>query len=363
MKKTLLLAHEYYPFKGGVARYSYNLFKFFKGKDYIVVTDHPQVKSAANIINTRLTYSFIKPSWLFSFFKLKWIIRRHKIEQIFTPNILPLGSMAYFLGLPYVISLHGLDINLALKNKPTLAAKILRKAKYIIVNTHNTAKIIEPLGIDKNKIKVIYPGLDFVVSYDEAKLKAFRNKLNIKDHERVLLTVGRLNYRKGQDLVISAVNQLKDDIAIKYFIIGEGNTKTELKNLIKKYHLESQVYIFDRVEDEELIYYYKLADIFVMPHRHSDTDIEGFGIAFLEAARAEVPIIAGNSGGAKELLSDGQEAILISDDDLRNLVKAIRYLLNNQPEADKLAKQALARSHDFKDAAQQSKLLADILAK
>ena len=50
-------------------------------------------------------------------------IKKHKIEQIFTPNILPFGSLAYFLKIPYIISLHGLDINLALKNKQTLTLK------------------------------------------------------------------------------------------------------------------------------------------------------------------------------------------------------------------------------------------------
>ena len=136
MKKTLLLTHEYYPYKGGVARYCYNLFKFLDQQEYWVVTDHAAVFAQNNIIKLKLTNKFIRPVWLFSFFKLNKIIQQHQIKKIFTPNILPLGTMAYLINLlfkiPYIISLHGLDINLALKNKPELTNKILKNAEKII---------------------------------------------------------------------------------------------------------------------------------------------------------------------------------------------------------------------------------------
>ena len=360
MKKTLVLTHEYYPFKGGVARYCHNLFKFFAEDRYLVVTDNKEVKTTANILNTRLVYSKLKPSWLLAYFKLKRIIKKNNIEQIFTPNILPLGSLAYFLKIPYIISLHGLDINLALANKPSLTKKILENAKAIIVNTKNTAKIIEPLGIDQSKIHLIYPGRDFDTNYDESKLAAFRKKLNIGD-EKIIITLARLNKRKGQDLVIKALAQIKKDYQLKYFIIGSGQEKKYLESLIKKYKLSNNVFIFDNIDDEELIYFFKLADIFVMPHRNTGKDVEGFGIVFLEAALCALPIIAGDSGGIKEVFDSSQQAILVPSDDLRSLVRAIKHLLNNPAEADKLAAAAYKRAMQFKDAQGQSLVLKEIL--
>lgn len=360
MKKTLLLTHEYFPFKGGVSRYCYNLFKFFDTKDYLIITDHPQVKTKDNIINIKLCYPFIKPSWIFSLIKIKFLIRKHKIEQIFTPNIFPLGTIAYFLKIPYFISLHGLDINLAMKNNPALAKKILDNAKAIIVNTKNTANIIKDLNFDK-KIKIIYPALDFNTDYDETKFRAFKNKLDIREHEKVLLTVGRLVHRKGQDLVVQAMAQLKNEFDLKYLIVGEGPVKQELKDLIKQHNLQDRVAIFDRIEDEELLYYYLLSDIFVMPHRHLGSDIEGLGMVFLEAAKIKVPIIAGDSGGITEIFTNQQDALLVKSEDLRGLVKAIKYLLNNPANADKMAEQAFKRSQDFKGAEQQSLALKEII--
>jgi phosphatidyl-myo-inositol dimannoside synthase len=360
MKKTLLLTHEYYPFKGGVSRYCHNLFKFFDNEKYLVVTDNSLVKSKNNIINTKLTCKFLKPSWLLSYFKLKKIIKKNKIEQIFTPNILPLGSLAYFMHIPYIISLHGLDINLALKNKPELTKKILANAKAIITNTQNTADIIKPLNLDKSKIHVVYPGLDFDNSYDEDKLKAFRKKLNIGD-SKVIMTLGRLNKRKGQDLVVEAIAQIKNDYKLKYFIIGRGQEKKYLESLISKYRLEKNVFIFDNIEDEELIYFFKIADIFAMPHREIDGDIEGFGMVFLEAAASRLAIIAGDSGGVKEIFNSSEQAILVPGDNLRSLVQAIKYLLNNPEEADKLADAAYHRAGQFKYAQSQSLVLKEVL--
>lgn len=360
MKKTLVLTHEYYPFKGGVARYCHNLFRFFAEDEYLVVTDNKKVKPAANIINTKLVWSKLKPSWLLAYFKLKKIIKKNNIEQIFTPNILPLGTLAYFLKIPYIISLHGLDINLALANKPALAKKILINAKAIIVNSQNTAKIIEPLGINKNKIHLLYPGRDFNTNYDQTKLEAFRKKLNITD-EKIIITLARLNKRKGQDLVIRAMAQLKENYKLKYFIIGSGQEKKYLESLIKEYKLNNNVFIFDNIDDEELIYFFKLANLFVLPHRHMDNDIEGFGIVFLEAALCSLPIIAGDSGGVKEVFNSSEQAIFINSDDLRSLVKAVEYLLNNPIEADKLAKAAYKRAMEFKDIKDQSLVLKEIL--
>ncbi|MFA6307617.1 MAG: glycosyltransferase family 4 protein [Patescibacteria group bacterium] len=360
MKKTLVLTHEYYPFKGGVARYCHNLFKFFKEDQYLVISDNQEIKSHDNIIHTRLVWKWIKPAWLLAYFKLKKLIKQNNINQIFTPNILPLGSLAYFLKIPYIISLHGLDINLAIKNKPALTKKILVNAKAIITNSQNTAKIFDALEIDKTKIYIIYPALDFDTSYDESKLKAFRRKLDIND-EKIIITLGRLNKRKAQDLVIEAIAEIKNDYKLKYFIIGRGQEKQNLEILIKKYKLEKSVFIFDNIEDEELIYFFKMADIFAMPSRNIEADIEGFGIVFLEAAICKLAIIAGDSGGIKEVFNASDQAILVPGDDIRALINALKYLLNNPKEADKLALNAYKRAKEFKSAQEQSLILKEIL--
>ncbi|RJQ33229.1 glycosyltransferase family 1 protein [Candidatus Parcubacteria bacterium] len=362
MKKTLVLTHEYYPFKGGVARYVYNLFKNFDNKDYLVVTDHPDVRTENNIINIKLRHTFIWPSWLLAYFKLKKIIKKNNVEIIFTPNILPLGTMAYFLGLPYIVSLHGLDINLALKNKGWLTKLILSKAHSIVTNTKNTAKLIAHLNLPSKKIFVIYPSLDWGYKFYQDKFVKLQQTLGIREGEKVLLTVGRLNRRKGQDLVIRAIARLKREMDIKYLIVGQGDFEIELRQLINENDLEANVFIFKDVEDIDLIYYYKMADIFVLPNRETSVDIEGFGIVFLEAASFKLPIIAGASGGVTEILSNRENALLVKNGDLDQLTDHIKHLLKNKVDADKLAAKAYAKAQEFSSAKEQSNILKNILA-
>jgi len=356
MKHTLLLTHEYYPYKGGIANYCYSLFKFFDKKDYLVITDNTEVSTRDNIINLKLKNRFLKPSYILSYFKLKKIIKDNNIEQIFTPNILPLGSLAYFLNIPYIISLHGLDIKLALENKPKLTKKILKKAKKIIVNSKHTAEIIKDLNLD-DKIELIYPSIDIKKECDENKLEELKNKLDIKDN-LVLLTVGRLNKRKSHDLVIKVVKDLKDKLNIKYYIIGRGEELDNLKTLIKKYNLENNVCILTDIEDNDLVYYYNLADIFVLPQRYSDKDIEGFGIVFLEAGSYGLPIIAGNKGGPTEILSN-KNSVLINQDNLEELKSSILSL--NKDKRKELSENIKKRVKDFPSTKDQSNKLKQIL--
>src|SRR3989344_7888213 len=138
MKRTLLLTHEYYPFAGGIANYCHQLFKHFDQTDYLIVTDQKEASHLPNLIQMHLIGKFFRPRWLTGLFKLKKIIKEREIEIIFTPHIFPLGQIACRLkrqlGTPYIISLHGLDINLALKKDRRQALRILEMAENTIVN-------------------------------------------------------------------------------------------------------------------------------------------------------------------------------------------------------------------------------------
>lgn len=362
MLKTLLITHEYYPFAGGVARYCYNLFKFFPQDKYLVICDHPQVVSQGNVIHLKLKDRFIYPSWLWAFFRIRKIVKQQKIEQILTPNILPLGSMAYLFfkvfKIPYVISLHGLDINLALARKPKLAKMILSHAKQIICNSQYTASRLNNLSLD-DKVTVIYPSLTALPDID--KVEALKAKFHIQPGDRVLLTIARLNYRKGHDLVIKAIKDLKQ-WPIKYLIVGSGDQLDKLKSLVQALGLSEQVIFCGSMDDDYLASFYKLADIFVMPHRQIAGDVEGLGMVYLEAASFSLPIIAGDSGGIKEIFKDQLNIFLIPNDDLSRLKEVLTKLLND----DKLRLSFGQAAHELwrtlPTAASQSEKLAKILS-
>ncbi|PWB38271.1 MAG: hypothetical protein C3F02_04680 [Parcubacteria group bacterium] len=366
MKKVLVLTHEYYPHRGGVARYCYSLFRHFDMSDYLVISDHPEIKTTDNIRHWRLKSHWLWPTWLITFFKLRRILREEKIGLIFTPNILPLGSLAYCLYLfdkiPYVISLHGLDIRLALRHKAWLTKLILARASLILTNSNNTKEVISYFNLPEEKLQIFYPSLDLELKVEDQHLQYLRRKYELEPDDKILLTVGRLNKRKGQDLVLKAIAQLCD-LKIKYFIVGHGDLKAELEGLIKNYNLTGKVFILESVADEEKVYYYNLADIFVLPNRNDDVDVEGFGIVFLEAAACKLAIIAGNSGGVAEIWENNVNALLIDNEDVKQLAAAVRKLLLDNEFRIKLAEAARRRFEQFASSEQQSNRLKGLLAK
>jgi len=359
MRKTLVLTHDYYPHKGGVANYVYHLFRFFDKKKFMVVSDCPDLQPKDNIIYVKLIHKYIWPSWLLAWWQIRKIIKEHKIELIFTPNILPLGTIAMFSNIPYIVSLHGLDINLAIKNKFSLTQKILRNAEHIIVNSKHTRSSLGVFNLNREKIKLIYPSVELIDDFHQDHLNYLKRKYNIEDNDKVLLTVGRLNKRKAQDMVIKAMANL--DKHTKYFIVGRGDFETDLRKTINHYKLRDRVFIFNNVSDEELVYYYQMADIFVLPNKKTDVEVEGFGIVFLEAAYYGLPIIAGNSGGVLEILQDDKNALLVNGHSLRQLIQALYELLNNKVKADRLSQNARSTYNKFSGYKVQSDKLKKLL--
>jgi phosphatidylinositol alpha-1,6-mannosyltransferase len=189
---------------------------------------------------------------------------------------------------------------------------------------------------------------------------ALKNKLGISDGDKILLTVGRLTKRKGQDLVINAISYIKDEYPIKYFIIGQGDNKIYLEELIKNKNLSNKVFIYDDVDDEELNYFYNLADIFVMPSIYNKVDVEGFGMVFLEAAANHLPIIAGQGAGITEVFLE-DEILLVKNADLRELIRHIKELLNKPDFADKLANKAFIKYSNFNNSIKNSNKLRKFL--
>jgi len=360
MSKILVLTHEYWPYRGGVARYLYNLFSGLPTDQYLVLTDS-KASLGPNVRLIKFKYGFIRPTWLPAISKLRQIIRQEKIDLLFTPNILPLGSLAYFMYLlwkvPYVISLHGLDIRLAIGKKKWLAKLILDNAKQIVVNSENTAGQLQKLKIDKSKVVLIYPNIEVREAIPEIT-KKIKADLNLSG-KKVILTVGRLVRRKGHHLILKALSEM-DTTDLKYISVGNGPELENLRKLRGQLGLEGKVKFAYDVSEEALASYYECADIFVLPNILSGDDVEGFGIVFLEAASFGLPIIGGRNGGVTEILSD-DNAKLIDTSDYLSVKKALLELLNDPSQAAKLAAGAKKAAIKFEDIASARNKLKSVL--
>jgi phosphatidyl-myo-inositol dimannoside synthase len=363
MLKTLVITHEYYPYRGGVGRYCYNLFRNFDPKDYVVLTDQEEIDfklARAEIFVTNR----IKPSWLIGLYHVAGQIRRQSAQIIFTPHILPLGAIAYVLyrlqKIPYVISLHGLDINLAMKRRRRLALAILGSAKCIVVNSQATKRAVDRINIT-TPVKVITPNIESELLMVDG---ALHDRLSEKYRgKKIILTVGRLVRRKGQDMIIMALPRILRSVpSAHYLIVGTGPDYSYLLKLIKANRVADNVTILNNISDEELGTYFKLATLFAMPTRVRGASVEGFGIVYLQAAYFSLPIIAGSSGGEAEAVNNGLGGLCVDGTNLSIIAKSIIKVLKDEKMAKRLGRGAKYHFDQMPANSMQAEKLKKILS-
>ena len=205
-----------------------------------------------------------------------------------------------------------------------------RRAAALIANSHNTARLLQALGNSPRKIHVVHPAVDSErFSPDVAGSTELRRSL-ARENELLLLSVGRLQVRKGHDLVLKALAGMPVDAPkIRYIVAGCGDDASRLQALTAELGLRNQVEFVGVVPADALPSYYAAADIFVHPNRVEGEDFEGFGIVFLEAAASGIPVIGGRSGGVPEAVEDGKTGMLVGGTDPDELGRAILRLASS----------------------------------
>jgi phosphatidylinositol alpha-1,6-mannosyltransferase len=141
--------------------------------------------------------------------------------------------------------------------------------------------------------------------------------------ELLLLSVGRLQRRKGHDLAIQAVAAIRDRYPLRYVIAGDGDERRRLEDLARSLGVLDVVTFAGAVPPDELPQYFAAADVFLLPNRVDSGDVEGFGIVFLEASSTGTPVIGGNNGGVPEAVASGETGWLVSGVDVDELAQAI----------------------------------------
>jgi phosphatidylinositol alpha-1,6-mannosyltransferase len=161
-----------------------------------------------------------------------------------------------------------------------------------------------------------------------------RRQLGWQDRS-VLLTVGRLQKRKGQDQLITALPAIRRIIPdVLYAIVGDGEERASLERLAAEKDVNNQVQFLGEVSDAELIRCYQQCDLFVLPNRQVDKDIEGFGMVLLEAQACGKPVVAGASGGTAETMSIPETGYIVPCDGPDELAVLVSELLGDR---DRLA--------------------------
>ena len=258
--------------------------------------------------------------------RLRNMVRQHNVCAIHAGRPLHEGLVARWMniryGIPYLCFIHGEDINIATTSceLKILTQSILKNAYRLVANSNFTVGLLRnDWQVPEEKIALMHPGID-VSQFSQVARDPVARKYTTEG-DMVLLTVGRLQKRKGQDAVIRSVAKLREKHPnLRYLIAGVGEQMAELRRLVAELSLEKQVLFLGAVSDQEMMDCYRECDIFVMSNRAVGKDCEGFGIVFLEAQAHGIPVIAGANGGTGDAMVHGLTGLRVDCQDYENPV-------------------------------------------
>ncbi len=248
-------------------------------------------------------------------------------------RVLPEGvaaRLAAFAGGPaFSCWVHGEDLATAQSSRELTAVTrwVLKAATRVYANSFNTKRVVETFGVEPARITVAHPGVDSARFHPGLDGAPIRQRHGLTPSDLVVLSVGRLQARKGHDVAIQALAAVAPEFpALKYLIVGNGEERARLEGLVAQHGLGDRVIFAGEVDGADLPAYFAACDVFLLPNRVEQGDFEGFGIVFLEAAAVGRPVIGGKSGGVVEAVADGETGLLVDGADTAAVAAALRAL-------------------------------------
>ena len=347
----LLLAYDFPPIGGGIARWMAELALRYPAGSLVVSTG-----SLPNAADGRFPNPIDRiglPSGRLKTLQGLWawrrrvrdLVTRHRVDFVWCGNLRPAAYVAARTrqrdGIPYGVLLHGGDL-LRLRAKfarsplkRRSARALLGGAAMLVGNSPWTADLIgdvlKVLNLDPaDRVRVVPLGSDPTAFRPGLDPASVISRYQIQPSRARLLTVARLVPHKGIDVAIAAVAALRDRVpGLTYLVVGRGPDRARLAGLVASLGLGTVVQFLDRVPDDDLPAIYAGADLYLGLSREEGLEAEGFGIALTDAAASGVAVIAGRSGGTAAAVLDRETGLLVDPQDAVAVASAVVSLLDD----------------------------------
>lgn len=351
--RHLFVTQDYAPDLGGMARRHLELCRRFGDGEETTMSVSTVASAGAKSFDDNEPYAIYRQPFPFKRAnrftnEMRWAAwlttgQGARFDVLHCGNIRPVGYPVYASHRarkkPYLIYVNGGDLLREKKKagesrlKRASARAILGEASGIVATSDWVAKlsgeVLDLAGVE-NPPPVAALGLgtdpiQFNPSRDKGSL---RRRWDVGD-ARILLTVARLVPHKGQDNVIRALAILKHQFRdLRYVLVGEGHDEQRLRDIARELNVEDRVGFVGPMRDDELPEAYATSTLYVgMSRIDREVNAEGYGISFLEAAASGVPSVAGDSGGVRSAVRDGETGLVVPPENVDAIVSAIRTLL------------------------------------
>ena len=263
------------------------------------------------------------------FYKYYWILNNSGFDIIhahFGPNgsyVAQMKANGFLKKTGFLTTFHGYD--LTPKLLPEFKIKyeeLFLQADFLTVNTEYSKALLRK--ITSREVKIVPVGLDI--------LRFLNKKKDIVSPVKIIF-IGRLIALKGPHLAIKIFQILKDRgfSNTKLIIVGEGEMKKELLQLIADHNLENDIELKGALDQNEVIKELRASHIFLLPGIYDESGrAETQGLVIQEAQAMEVPVIVSDAGGMKYGLLDGVTGFVVKQGDIKSFADKIEYLILNK---------------------------------
>ena len=270
-------------------------------------------------------------------FQLQRIVKKESITTAAFGAAAPLGLLSASLkrvGVARTVALtHGHEVWWARVFPFNLLLRRIGSTVDVLTYLGNFTRTAISKGISakaQRSMVKIAPGID-VDHFTPTDASALRESLGLTQ-KKVIVSVGRLVHRKGQDCLIASMPQILSSVPDAHLLlIGQGPYREHLEKLVRENKLENSVAFIGRIQYKELPMYLCAGDIFAMPSRSRlmGLEVEGLGIVYLEASSCGLPVLAGNSGGAPDAVVQGKTGLVVDGTNEQEIAAAAIEMLSN----------------------------------
>jgi phosphatidyl-myo-inositol dimannoside synthase len=352
----LLVTQDYYPVRGGIQSYCHHVAVNICKAGHSLTMICPGVSQESDK-DLPFKVIRIKSHSSFLFLKLFGFLKKHIESQKSKQN--PYDHVLFgqwqnaipFLfpkqqpqGPKYHSMVHGRELLSGVFGSltPWLCPKVYHKLDSVVPNSFPIADMFKTTVSNFNNINVIHPGVD-PQHFSPKDTQNLKKELGL-ENKKILVSITRLVARKNIGLVIRAMPSILEKVPDAHFVIGgRGPEFDNLAKLIQETKMQEHISLLGSLEEERLVEYFSLGDIFLLPSSQNSKDVEGFGIVFLEAGACEVAVIGADTGGIRDAVVDRKTGILLKESNEVTLSKAVIELLNDEDRAKEMGKNARQR--------------------
>ncbi|CAN5906922.1 glycosyltransferase family 4 protein [soil metagenome] len=339
MLRPLLVTNDFLPDVGGIQQYVAQIAARL-GDVGVFAPAHPNADDAAlNYPVWRGPRGYLWPTQR-TLRSLRSAIAAHRATVAVFMAPAPLTPLGPRVGLPWAVCSHGAELVLPARTPGVrrVFARILRRADRLFTVSEYTAVALRYLvGPSGPPIALLRNGVDLDRFHPDVDADVARERHGL-GAAPLIVTVGRLVPRKGQDRLISAMPRVRRTVpGARLLVVGAGRDQRRLRRLAKR-HAAGAVTFTGSVDWSELPAYYRAGNVFAHPNRSrwGGLEQEGFGVVFLEAQACGRPVIAGDSGGSPEALANGTTGLLVDGTDVEQIATAITTVLADRDTAHRM---------------------------